>query len=98
MWRISRLPKKHQKRYLEIGRKRDWSWVAPENKVFETNLKRRGIIIDNTPYSYRRPYIIEKLEAERLKYIFIWISLVVEKYNIQEEIPRGIFEDICSYI
>ena len=98
MWRISKLLKEHQKRYLEIGRRRDWSWVAPENKVFETNLKRRRIIIDNIPYSYRRPYIIEKAETERLKYILIWISLVVEKLGIQEEIPRGVFEDICSYI
>ena len=95
MWRVSGIPKQHQKKYQEIGRKRDWSWVAPENKVFETNFKRRRIIIEEIPW---RPYIIEKLEAERLKYIFIWISVVIEKHNIQEEIPRGVFEDICSYI
>ena len=95
MWRINKLPKELQKRFVEISTKRDWSWVAPENKVFETNFKRRRIIIEEIPW---HPYIIKKLEAERLKYIFIWISVVIEKHNIQEEIPRGVFEDICSYI
>ena len=95
MWRISRLPKKHQKRFVEIKTKRDWSWVAPENSVFETNFKRRRIIIEEIPW---RPYIIEKLEAERIKSILIWVSLVVEKLGIQEEVPRGVFENICSYI
>ena len=95
MWRVSGIPKQHQKKYQEIGRKRDWSWVAPENIVFETNFKRRRIIIEEIPWRY---YLIEKLEAERLKSILIWVSLVVENFGIQEEIPRGIFENICSYI
>ena len=98
VWRISKLQKELQKRFVEISTKRDWSWVAPENKVFETNFKRRRIIIKEISYLYRHSYIIEKLEAERLKYILIWISLVVEMFGIQEEIPRGVFEDICSYI
>ena len=91
MW-INILPKKYQKRFLEIGSERDWSWVTPENRRVLSNHKRRRII------GGWRPYIIEKLEAERLKSILIWVSLVIEKLGIQEEIPRGVFEGICSYI
>ena len=98
MWRVSGIPKQHQKKYQEIGRKRDWSWVAPENKAFEPCLKRGCIVIEGISYLYRRPYITEKAETERLKYILVWISLVVEKLGIQEEIQHGVFEDICSYI
>ena len=44
------------------------------------------------------PYIKEKLDSERLRDTFIWISVAIEKYNIQEEIPRGVFEDISLYL
>ena len=95
MWSINKLSKETQERFLEIKKKRDWSWVDSENIVFETNFKRRRIIIEEIPW---RCWLKEKLEAERLKSILIWISLVIEKLGIQEEIPRGIFENICSYI
>ena len=98
MWRISKLPKETQKRFVDIKTKRDWSWVAPKNKAFGHALGRGSIVIEGISYPYKRPYITEKLATERLKHILIWISLVVEKLGIQEEIPRGVFEDICSYI
>ena len=57
-----------------------------------------SIVIEGISYPYKRPYITEKLATERIKHTLIWVSLVVEKLGIQEEIPRGIFENICSYI
>ena len=87
MW-LNILPKKYQKeqkRFFEIGLERDWSWVTPENKRVLSNYKEKRIV------GGWRPYIKEKLESERLKYIFIWISVVIERHNIQEEIPRGVF-------
>ena len=33
-----------------------------------------------------------------LRDTFLWISVTVEKYNIQEEFSRGIFENIGSYL
>ena len=98
MWRVSGIPKQHQKKYQEIGRKRDWSWVAPENKAFGHYLRRGSIVIEGISYPYKRPYITEKVATERVKHNLIWISLVFEKLGIQEEVPRGIFEGIYSYI
>ena len=98
MWKVSGIPKEHQKGYNKISRKRDWSWVAPNNKAFGHAVGRGLIVIDGVACPFKRPYITEKVATERIKHTLIWISLVVEKLGIQEEVPRGIFEGIYSYV
>ena len=96
MWRTSNWPKKNRKRYLEIASERDWEWCNPGNRRVITAKKRKFLIGPWDPCG--GPYITETVVAKGLKATFIWISLVVERLNIQEDIPRGVFEEICLFI
>ena len=72
---------------------RDWSWVTLENKRLLSHHKVRRVGGGYTVKEYNiREYLVI------LRDTFFWISIALEKYNIQEEIPYGVFEDIASYL
>ena len=85
--------KKDRKRFLEISEERDWKWCSHTNSRVLTESKKRRLWIPGGV-----PILKEILFAENLKYIFVWVSLCVERLNIKEDIPRGVFEEICSFL
>ena len=81
------------KRVSEIADNRDWSWVSLDNPRLFVNHDERRIGGGWTLKRYSiKSYLSLILDT------FWWISLRVEKLDIKEEIPRGVFENIGSYL
>ena len=80
-------------RICEIGLNKDWSWVSLDNPRLLVNhdsrLVGRGWIV--------KVYNIKEYLNLVLD-IFLWISLRIERLGIQEELPRGVLENISSYL
>ena len=80
-------------RIKEISVERDWSWVRLDNPRLFTNHNERRIGGGWTLKRYNiKDYLSLVLDT------FWWISVRVEKLGIEEEIPRGVFENIGSYL
>ena len=96
------------KRFLEIYLTKDWSWVTPDNKRLLSDYKVKHIgggylVREHMTKEYfgntiTHPDLLVYPDLVILRDTFILISVAIEKYNIQEEIPCGIFEDIGSYL
>ena len=80
-------------RISEISLERDWSWVSLDNPRLFVNHDKRHIGGGWTLKRYNiKDYLSLVLDT------FWWISVRVEKLGIEEEIPRGVFENIGSYL
>ena len=93
MWLHIELKPEDLKRVEEISRERDWSWVTLDNPRLFVNHDVRLIGGGWTLQRWRASAYLSLI-----KDTFWWISLRVERLGIKEEIPRGVFEDICSYL
>ena len=81
------------KRISEIADNQDWSWVSQEYPRLFVNHNKRRLGGGWTLKRYDiKSYLSLILDT------FWWISLRVEKLGIKEEIPRGVFEKIGSYL
>ena len=91
---------------MEIYLTKDWSWVTPDNKRLLSDYKVKHIgggylVREHMTKEYfvntiTHPDLLVYPDLVILRDTFLWISVAIENYNIQEEIPRGIFEDIGS--
>ena len=90
------LPKEKgdRKRWLEIASNKDWKWCSYKNRRVLTENKRRRLWIPGIGV----PINNEVIFTEKLKNSFIWISFFVEGHNIKSDIPRDVFEEICSFL
>ena len=93
MWGHLTLKPEDYKRVSEISLERDWSWVTLDNPRLFVNHEERRTGGGWTLKRWRASsYLSLMLDT------FWWISLRVERLGIEEEIPRGVFENICSYL
>ena len=93
MWLHLSLKPEDFKRVSEIADNRDWSWVSLDNPRLFVNHDKRCLGGGWTLKRYDiKSYLSLILDT------FWWISLRVEKLDIKEEIPRGVFENIGSYL
>ena len=93
MWLHIELKPEDLKRVEEISRERDWSWVTLDNPRLFVNHDVRLISGGWTLQRWRASSYLSLI-----KDTFWWISLRVERLGIKEEIPRGVFENIGSYL
>ena len=80
-------------RICEIELNKDWSWVSLDNPRLLVNHDARRI---GSGWSIQVYNIKEYLNL--VLDIFLWISLRIERLGIKEELPRGVFENISSYL
>ena len=93
MWLHLSLKPEDFKRVSEIADNRDWSWVSLDNPRLFVNHDKRRIGGGWTLKRYSiKSYLSLILDT------FWWISLRVEKLGIEEEILRGVFENIGLYL
>ena len=93
MWGHLCLKVEDFKRVSEIADNRDWSWVSLDNPRLFVNHDKRRI---GGGWTLQRWSIKSYLNL--IRDTFWWISLRVERLGIKEEIPRGVFENIGSYL
>ena len=80
-------------RICEIELNKDWSWVSLDNPRLLVNHDARLL---GGGWIVKQYNIKEYLDL--VLDIFLWISLRIERLGIQEELPRGVFENISSYL
>ena len=93
MWLHIELKPEDFKRVSEISRERDWSWVSLDNPRLFVNHDERRI---GGGWTLERYSIKDYLGL--VLGTFWWITVRVEKLGIEEEIPRGVFENIGLYL
>ena len=93
MWLHIGLKPEDQRRVSQISLERDWSWVSIDNPRLFGN---HDVRLTGSGWALTRWGIKNYLSL--ISATFLWISLRVERLGIEEEIPRGVFEDICLYL
>ena len=93
MWLHIGLKPEDQRRINQISLERDWSWISIDNPRLFGN---HDVRLTGSGWNLTRWAIKNYLSL--ISTTFLWISLRVERLGIEEEIPRGVFENICSYL